>query len=102
MDLPSRDGGQRGVEHPDSLLVPQRRKLHDFRQVTELVLCVVQRLAPGGGYDDPDRQRQRGGEVIVELQPVHLGAVQPVEDEDNLAEQRRVREEPRKRAGNLT
>ena len=37
----------------------------------------------------------------MELEPAHVGSVQPVEDEDNLAEQRGVCEKPRERPGDF-
>ena len=37
----------------------------------------------------------------MELEPAHVGPIQPVQDEDNLAEQRGVGEEPRERTGDF-
>ena len=98
---PAADALEREVHRRGALRGRHRGHVQDLQDLAASLAQGVDRAAPRAGDDDADGEGDGGGEPIVRLDAPRLRAVEAVEEDDDLAEQRRVREEARERGRDL-
>ena len=95
------DVRQRRFDDAPALVRGERGNVEYLEESAGSVAHGVRRATSRGGDDDARGERDGGWEPVALLDVAHVGAVQAVQEDDDLAEQSGVGEEPGERGGDV-